>query len=465
MPSRPSFAVRLGLFTVRLVLFLKAFVFDIFRGLIPFFRAVGTLLLKIFVPGYRLFFFAKRHMSAVYRPVKNRFMFVVSNRFAFYALVCVITILGGVTNIHVNAVRAEADTIGQQSILYALATHERMAFVEEYSDPQDARSYIVSVDRFDAGVFAESPEQSSSQTLALENSPGLFRADGPFALAGSSFAEESSAGSASPPLRTQIETYAVASGDTLSGIAERFGISVNTLLWANNLTLRSVLKPGQELSILPVSGVLHTVKSGDTILALAKKYGIDAQTIVAYNHLEDSASLRIGQQFIVPGGVLASSAPRSTTTSVSVKDIFSPAPSGSQGSLTPSAGFSMVWPTDLSTIVRGLSWFHTGYDIDCTGHANGTSSNDNYAAADGVVLFAGTKAGYGNTVEIDHGNGLVTRYGHFYSLYVQTGQTVSAGDPLGRCGSTGKSTGTHLHFEVIDASTKKFLNPANYIRY
>lgn len=465
MPSRPSFAVRIGLFTVRLLLFLKACVVRFFRAITPLFRVGGAGVLKLFIPVYRLFFFTKRNMGAVYRPVKNRFMFVVSNRFAFYAVVFVIAVIGGITNIQVNAVRAEADTIGQRSILYALATNERMEFVEEYSDPKDARAYIVSAGTLDEGVLMDTFIQAPSDVLALEYSPGLFRADGAFALSSSSFSDGSSQVSSSAPVRTEVEVYAVESGDTLSGIAEKFGISVNTLLWANNLTLRSVLRPGQELSILPVSGVLHTVKSGDTLLAIAKKYGIDSSTIATYNNMETDASLQIGQRFIIPGGIVSTTVARTTTTPVSVKDIFTSAPTESQGSTAPAKGYSMVWPTDLSTIVRGLSWFHTGYDIDCSGHANGTSTNDNYAAADGTVLFAGVKTGYGNTVEIDHGNGLLTRYGHFYSLYVQSGQTVAAGDPLGRCGSTGKSTGTHLHFEVIDASTKNFLNPANYIRY
>ncbi len=128
----------------------------------------------------------------------------------------------------------------------------------------------------------------------------------------------------------------------------------------------------------------------------------------------------------------------------------------------------MVWPSDGHYIVRGLSWYHTGVDIDCNGQANGTSTNDNYAAADGVVTFAGPRfvglrGGYGNLVIIDHGNGLSTRYGHNYSLYVKTGQTVTAGTPIGRCGSTGNSTGTHLHFEVINSSGR-YLNPLEYIR-
>lgn len=466
MPSRPSFAVRLGLFAVRSLLFFKACILGLFRAITPTAQALGSFFLKLLIPAYRVFFFAKRNMGAVYRPVKNRFMFVVSNRFAFYAVVFLIALLGGVTNIHVNAVRAEADTIGQQSILYALATNERNEFFEEYSNPKDARAYIVSAGAVDAGVLTDTLLDGSSEALALETSPGLFRADGPFALSNISGASSvsSSSSSRSVPERSGIEMYAVVPGDTLSGIAEHFGISVNTLLWANNLTVRSVLKPGQQLSILPVSGALHTVSSGDTLLAISKKYNVDAGTIAAYNKVQTDAPLQIGQQFIIPGGVISAAAPRSSS-SVAVKDIFTSAPTSSQGATKPVDGFSMVWPTDLPTIVRGLSWFHTGYDIDCNGHADGTSTNDNYAAADGSIIYAGKKNGYGNVVEVDHGNGLITRYGHFHTLYVQSGQTVSAGDPLGRCGSTGNSSGTHLHFEVIDAATRKFLNPANYIHY
>ena len=122
----------------------------------------------------------------------------------------------------------------------------------------------------------------------------------------------------------------------------------------------------------------------------------------------------------------------------------------------------MLWPTDLTYIVRGRSWYHTGVDIDCNGHRDGTSTNDNYAASDGIVQFAGVKSGYGITVEINHGNGIITRYGHNHLLYVSKGQQVTAGTPIGRCGSTGNSTGTHLHFEVVANGT--YMNPLEYLR-
>ncbi len=471
MVSRPSFAVRLGLLFVRSLIFLKSAFLRVARFFLPFLSRASHVFLRLLIPFYRVFFFAKKNMTAVYRPVKNRFMYFVSNRFSFYVLVIFIAVIGGITNIQVNAVRAEADEVGQRSILYALATNERMDFIEEMSDPRDARSFIASLDsQQQLGVFSDVPQDVSS-ALSFDTTPGLFRADGAFAFADitntSPVTQGSSGTSLASAPRTEIITYAVESGDTLSTIAQKFGLNLNTVLWANNLTVRSVLKPGQELTILPVSGVVHSVKSGDTLLAIAKKYNVESSVISSYNNFSSDVALQVGQQFIIPGGVITATTPRpaTTTTTVAVKDIFTSAPSGSQGKTTPSAGASMVWPTDLSTLVRGMSWFHTGYDIDCNGRANGTSTNDNYAADSGVVLFAGVKRGYGNTVEIDHGNGLITRYGHFYSLYVEAGETVSAGDPLGRCGSTGNSTGTHLHFEVIDSATKKFLNPANYIRY
>jgi LysM repeat protein len=462
MPFRPSLGIRLGLRAVRLVLFVKTHVFRFFRAFAPALKRCQNVFLKFLLPGYRIFFFVRRNMGAVYRPVKNRFMFVVSNRFSFYSLVLFIATIGGVTNIRVNSVRAEVDAIGQQSILYALATNERMDFVEEYSDPRDARSYVISAGSQGAGILKDASLQNAGDALVLEHSPGLFRADGAFAFSAQPSARLEAQ---EPSQRTEVVVYTVESGDTLSGISEKFGINLNTLLWANNLTSRSVLNIDQQLTILPVSGVLHTVKSGDTLSAIAKKYSVDTATILSFNNLSDDVSLSIGQSFVIPGGIVTAPVVRPTTAAVAVKDLFTSAPSGSQGKTTPGEGVGMVWPTDLSFIVRGMSWFHTGYDIDCSGRADGTSTNDNYAAADGVVIFAGTKRGYGNTVEINHGNGLMTRYGHFHALYVQSGQTVSAGDPLGRCGSTGNSSGTHLHFEVIDAATKKFLNPANYIRY
>jgi len=116
----------------------------------------------------------------------------------------------------------------------------------------------------------------------------------------------------------------------------------------------------------------------------------------------------------------------------------------------------MIWPTDLRTITQYYGWRHTGVDIDCGW------DNTNYAAMDGIVESSGWNGGYGYAIDINHGNGITTRYGHNASLYVSAGQYVSQGQAIGLCGTTGRSTGTHLHFEVI--ASGRFKNPLEYVR-
>jgi LysM repeat protein len=253
--------------------------------------------------------------------------------------------------------------------------------------------------------------------------------------------------------RTEVIDYVIASGDSIGTIAQTHGISINTLLWSNGLSTRSVIKPGQSLRILPTNGVEHTVKSGDTLLKIAGKYESKTDQIVAYNHLSDSSDLQIGETLFVPGGVLIASAPTRTS---SVSNVFrSPAKTSAAPAGTTSSG-NMIWPTDLRVITQYYGGRHTGIDVDCH------FTNQNYAADDGYVQFSGWKGGYGLTVEINHGNGIVTRYGHHAKLYVAAGQQISKGASLGVCGTTGRSTGTHLHFEVM--RNGRFTNPLEYVR-
>jgi murein DD-endopeptidase MepM/ murein hydrolase activator NlpD len=214
------------------------------------------------------------------------------------------------------------------------------------------------------------------------------------------------------------------------------------------------------LRILPVSGLEHTVTRNQTLSSIAKLYAVDVEAIRAFNGLDAGSALSVSQTLIVPGAerIAPRPVPRPVPSPEIIVNPTKPLPRGS----TPTSGASMAWPTDLRVLVRGLKWGHTGVDLDCNGRANGTSTNYNYAAQDGVVHYAGWRNGYGQTVEIDHGNGLMTRYGHFYSLAVKTGESVVARQALGVCGSTGNSTGTHLHFEVI--ANGRFVDPFNYLR-
>jgi len=225
----------------------------------------------------------------------------------------------------------------------------------------------------------------------------------------------------------------------------------------------------------PVDGVIYTVKSGDNVSKIASNYGSDASKILAFNDLKDASALKIGQTLVIPGGSPPEAPAPVVRRTAPVATLFTPVQHGSTYTGSPGhvltgpttthtaapAGFSggsgtWVWPTDWHVITQYFGWKHTGVDID------GDYSTHSYAAADGVVIYAGWRNGYGNTVEVDHGNGLVTRYGHHSKILVKTGQTVKAGQVLAITGSTGHSTGTHLHFEVI--KNGKFQNPLDYVR-
>ncbi len=442
---------------VRLLLVAKAVFLRGARLLAVIFRPIARVSLSaIFVPLYRVGFASRKHVAHWYRPAKSRFMFFVTNRAMMH--VAILGVVGGTVaiNLGMDTVRAETLDSFNKSLAYAIVTQQESPLVEEYADIDLATTH--------GDVVSYLSEASLSPIMgSLDGQDSVLRSTSSLAGGGALSAPIISASSASVAPRDGIEAYVVAAGDTISTIAARFGISSNTILWANNLSVRSVLKPGQTLNILPVSGVVHTVKNGDTLLKIANTYNSDSASILSMNKLADASAIVIGQKLLVPGGTPPAPAPIKRSTAVA--SIFSTAPNKTGSAV--SAGSRMVWPSDGKTIIRGMSWYHNGVDLDCNGHANGSSTDDNYAAADGIVTFAGPRfqgpnGGYGNLIIIDHGNGLTTRYGHNYSLYVKTGQFVTAGTPIARCGSSGNSTGTHLHFEVI--GSRGNLNPLEYIR-
>jgi LysM repeat protein len=231
--------------------------------------------------------------------------------------------------------------------------------------------------------------------------------------------------------------YTVTEGDTVASIAAQFNISTNTVLWANGLSSRDVIQVGDHITILPTTGVLHTVKSGDTVSGLSKAYDADAADIISYNNLGDDARLAIGQKVIIPDGALS--------TRVTAPSISSPGSRVADGPTPPpteakSAG--LIWPTTTRHVSQYFRWGHTGVDID------NRSRPPVYAAASGTVEFAGRLGGYGNLIIINHGNGLSTYYAHLDNFYISKGQSISQGAAIGKMGSTGRSTGPHLHFEV-----------------
>lgn len=396
------------------------------------------------MPIYRLFFVARRGLNHLWRPAKNKLMYVISNRYTVHAVMLIIATVVGVINLGTNEVRAES--FGQKSLLYQLASTQDNEIIEEYAFEETTPKHISVSYR---GVGALSAVTYGIDNLSDESLTTSV------VSGGSLTTPVITEGSSSVAPRDAVEVYAVQTGDTLSTIAGKFGLSLNTILWANNLTVRSVLRPGDSLNILPVSGVSHTVKSGDTLSKIAKIYDVSADEILAFNHLEDASDLSVGDKLIVPGGTIQYAAPVKRPTA-SIGSVFSTPTTTSSAAPTISGSGNMSWPTDLRIITQYFGWRHTGVDIDC--HFD----NVNYAADDGIVQYAGWKGGYGYAVEINHGNGIVTRYGHHAKMYVTAGQQVSKGTPLGLCGTTGNSTGTHLHFEVI--LNGKFQNPLSYVR-
>jgi murein DD-endopeptidase MepM/ murein hydrolase activator NlpD len=212
------------------------------------------------------------------------------------------------------------------------------------------------------------------------------------------------------------------------------------------LSFRSTIRPGQSLKILPADGVVYKVRPGDTLSKIAKRHGADADKILSENKIASADKLQIGQELLIPGGEPLQAAPRITAP---VSNLFSaPSKVATDG--------LWVWPTDWHTITQYYGWRHTGVDVD------GNYSTYSYAARDGVVIYNGWRGGYGLTVEVDHGDGYVTRYGHHSKNLVSNGDYVAAGQAIAKTGTTGRSTGTHLHFEVI--KNGKFQNPLDYVR-
>lgn len=244
--------------------------------------------------------------------------------------------------------------------------------------------------------------------------------------------------------RDQVVTYTVQKGDTLAKIAEVFGVSVDTIKWASKLTSDD-LKIGQELKIPPVTGVVHTVKEGDTIYSIAKKYKTDAQKILnfPFNDFSDleTFALSVGQLVVIPDGVVPE-APAIARAQI-VPQIAGP-------------GGTYVWPAQ-GIITQYPVWYHMALDI-----ANAAAPIV-YAARSGKVVYSSCiKWGYGCHVIVDHGDGYQTLYGHLQRLDVEAGGRVGQGTAVGQMGSTGRSTGMHLHFEVRRNGVT--VNPLPYLQ-
>lgn len=241
----------------------------------------------------------------------------------------------------------------------------------------------------------------------------------------------------------QVSVYVVRKGDSLSQIADMYGVTVDTILSANDMKKGDTIKEGDILLILPFSGVEHTVVKGDTLQSIAKKYKVELEEILLSNDIDTDTKLAVGEKLMIPGGSLSGT---STTTGSS-----SVAKGGSKPSPKVVSGY-FINPVPGARKTRGTSSTHRGVDLAAP---TGTPI---YASAPGRVTFArtGYNGGFGTLVIIVHDNGTETLYAHMSKLGTTSGKRVDRGEVIGYVGNTGRSTGPHLHFEVHGAK-----NPGN----
>ncbi len=252
--------------------------------------------------------------------------------------------------------------------------------------------------------------------------------------------------------RQEVSYYTVKSGDTVLGIAARFGLQPETLMWSNSNIEENPdrLSVGDEMRILPLDGVLHVVKPGETLSGLAQKYEVAMDEIVGYtaNGIESiDAPLTVGREIVVPGGTRPFAVAGAGASTLSRASAPSDAPQGSGNFGWPAAGY----------VSQGYWGGHPAYDLAGWVGSPVTASDAGYV----VLAGGGWNGGYGNHVIIDHGNGFSTLYAHLNSIFVSPGETVGKGAQVGTMGNTGNSTGPHLHFEVRYGGVP--YNPGNYL--
>lgn len=241
------------------------------------------------------------------------------------------------------------------------------------------------------------------------------------------------------PKSDQISIYVVREGDSLSQIAKMFGVSTKTIIWANDIGSKGIIRPGEQLVILPVSGVRHTVVKGDTLSGLARKYNSAIKEILELNGFETDHTLSIGDSVIIPGGEMVE--PTKEQSRAYTKNIIN--------NSRAYAGY-YIRPIMGGVKTQGIH----GYNAIDLASSYGTSI---LASASGEVILSKSApgnpwfGGYGNYIVVQHNNGTQTVYAHLSQNLVKRGWKVVQGQVIGYMGSTGNSTGNHLHFEIRGA--------------
>ncbi|MFC1622664.1 peptidoglycan DD-metalloendopeptidase family protein [Patescibacteria group bacterium] len=415
----------------------------------PFGKIIYLIFRKLLLPIYNLLYLTKKAGRKNLQESPNALISFFTGSYWSYILIFFIALFVLINNYQIKTVAAE--DLGKQSLLYQLAQGDEFEqdIVEEieFSDEEEGYDRLAKQAEFDF-LEPELAVLTKNESIDKEiNENALQDTTVAEGLAADALLKSGSPETFTKPQpKENITEYTVQSGDTFSSIAKDFNISINTVLWANDLSGLSIIRPGDKLTILPVTGVLHKVKKGDTLSAISKKYSAEQDKILNFNSLVNESQLSIGQFIIVPEGEIAPTYRR--PASGGFASVFKP-PSSQKNT----AGF--IWPTAGGRITQYYHWGHHAIDI------GGKTGNPIYASMSGKIIKAGWSSGYGYNVIIDHGNGKKTLYAHLSKIYISRGEQVTQGSVIGALGSTGWSTGPHLHFEIIMNGTK--VNPLNYL--
>lgn len=405
---------------------------------------ISFFLLPIF--GKYLFFKTKAAKKTA--RFEEKIILLFTNRYIIHILLIAAALTVTTSNILAYETRED---YGKNALINKLIGLENSDTIEDarVTDAISINSYIDQSRQLTRAVLTENQQREEALNNQDNNAYSSISQGGSTLIKPNLPSGEASVG------RGETKKYLVAEGDTISSIASRFAVSIDTILWANNLSATGLIRPGQTLTVPPVSGVLHQIVRGDTLQKIAQKYQVEEARIKEFNLLDDNGSLIAGQTIMVPGGrIIYTQRPRQ----YEIEPIPSTRTQTAQTTGNITSTGRMIWPSACHRISQYFKgWRHTGVDIACPWGGNVLAADSGV-----VVRVQYGRTGYGYNIIISHGNGKQTLYGHLSRILVEPGQRVTKGAVIGLEGSTGRSTGPHLHFEVRIGDS--MVNPLGYIR-
>lgn len=432
-------------------------------------RVVHIVITKIFIKpivflNRGFFYFAIIPVYKFYLIIKNKFkdlfglnqqskLYLATHRRGVHIVLIVLAVITALTNFQIKETRAEVEFSRDILLAAIIDTKELGTLVEEKAGkavPQvtsygEEESFAI---ESTPGLDSVNLEKQAKDTIitTIQDESILVKPEIP----STKIVEELQD-------RQSPVAYIVKNGDSIEKIANQFGLKNSTILWENNLSSRSIIRPGDKLIIPTIDGISHIVKKNEVLTSIVKKYKGNLEQVINHNKLVDADDIGIGEKIFIPGGkkavVYRPAKPKK------------PAISNFIPSATIVSKSGMIWPTDSRRITQYFSWRHPG-GIDIGRNKSVDSwAPPIYASDDGVVKLSksrGWNGGYGQWIIIDHGGGKTTRYAHLSKNLVKVGDRVKKGQVIALMGTTGRSTGVHLHFEIRFGSTK--VNPLKYIK-